>query len=145
MDGVAGRMIITLFPPGGLARNSFSNWQQMGSWYLNLTSGRFDASPEIKAKVASSTASSPTQLAKMRVLAEFMQHDIRYVGIELGIGGWQPHPAAEVFSHRYGDCKDKATLMAAMLREIGIDSDYVVIYTERGSVTPRYAGASRRF
>jgi hypothetical protein len=72
----------------------------------------------------------------MRALAEFMQHDIRYVGIELGIGGWQPHPAAEVFSHRYGDCKDKATLMAAMLREIGIESDYVVINTERGAVTP---------
>jgi hypothetical protein len=136
MDGVAGRMIVTLFPPGGLARNGFSNWQQMGNWYLNLTNGRFDASPEIKAKVASLTAAAPTQLAKMRALAEFMQHDIRYVGIELGIGGWQPHPAAEVFSHRYGDCKDKATLMAAMLREIGIESDYVVINTERGAVTP---------
>jgi hypothetical protein len=136
MDGVAGRMILTLFPPGGTARNGFSNWQQMGNWYLNLTSGRLDASPEIKAKVATLMAAAPTQLARIQALAEFMQHDIRYVGIELGIGGWQPHPAAEVFSHRYGDCKDKATLMAAMLREIGIDSYYVVINTERGSVTP---------
>lgn len=136
MDGVAGRMIVTFFPPDGAAQNGFNNWQQMGSWYLNLTNGRFDASPEIKAKVASLTASAPTQLARMKVLAEFMQHDIRYVAIELGIGGWQPHPAAEVFLHRYGDCKDKATLMAAMLREIGIESDYVVINVERGSVTP---------
>jgi hypothetical protein len=72
----------------------------------------------------------------MRALAEFIQHDIRYVAIELGIGGWQPHAAAEVFSHRYGDCKDKATLMAAMLHEIGIDSEYVLINTERGSVAP---------
>jgi hypothetical protein len=108
----------------------------MGNWYLNLTNGRFDASPEIKAKVASLTAPAPTQLAKMRMLAEFIQHDIRYVAIELGIGGWQPHPAAEVFSHRYGDCKDKATLMRAMLQEIGVDSYYVVINSERGSVTP---------
>ena len=38
-----------------------------------------------------------------------MQHDIRYVGIELGIGGLQPHAASDVFTHRYGDCKDKAT------------------------------------
>ncbi len=136
MEGVAGRMIITFFPPGGTQQNSFSNWRQMGNWYLSLTSGRFDASPEIKAKVAALTASTPSQLAKMKVLAEFMQHDIRYVAIELGIGGWQPHPAAEVFSHRYGDCKDKATLMAAMLHEIGVDSDYVVINVERGSVTP---------
>ena len=136
MDGVAGRMIVTFFPAGGAAQNGFSNWQQMGNWYLTLTSGRFDASPEIKAKVSTLTASSATQLAKMRALAEFIQHDIRYVAIELGIGGWQPHAAAEVFSHRYGDCKDKATLMAAMLHEIGIDSEYVLINTERGSVAP---------
>jgi Domain of Unknown Function with PDB structure (DUF3857)/Transglutaminase-like superfamily len=136
MDGVAGRMFVTYFAPGGASQNGFSNWQQMGSWYLSLTNGRLDASQEIKAKVASLTASVPTQVARMRAVAEFMQHDIRYVAIELGIGGWQPHPAAEVFSHRYGDCKDKATLMAAMLREIGIESDYVVINTERGSVTP---------
>ena len=136
MDGVAGRMILTYFPPGGAAQNGFSNWQQMGKWYLKLTSGRFDASQDIKAKVATLTALAPSQIAKMRALASFAQHDIRYVAIELGIGGWQPHPAAEVFSHRYGDCKDKATLMAAMLREAGVESNYVVINTERGSVTP---------
>jgi hypothetical protein len=136
MDGIAGRMIVTYFAPGGAAQNGFSTWEQMGNWYLKLTNGRLDPSQEIKAKVAALTASSATQLAKMQALAQFMQHDIRYVGIELGIGGWQPHPAAEVFSHRYGDCKDKATLMATMLREIGIESDYVVINTERGSVTP---------
>jgi len=136
MEGVAGRMIVTLFPPGGAALNGFSNWQQMGNWYQNLTSGRYDASPEVKAKVAALTGSAPTELAKMRALAEFMQHDIRYVAIELGIGGWQPHPAADVFSHRYGDCKDKATLMRAMLHEVGVNSYYVVINTERGSVTP---------
>ncbi len=71
-----------------------------------------------------------------RGLAGFAQLDIRYVAIELGIGGWQPHPAAEVFTHHYGDCKDKATLLGSMLREIGIDSYYVVINSERGSVTP---------
>ncbi len=64
-----------------------------------------------------------------------MQHDIRYVAIELGIGGLQPHAASEVFSHHYGDCKDKATLMRSMLHEIGIESYYVVINTERGVVT----------
>jgi hypothetical protein len=76
-------------------------------------------------------------LEKMQALAGFAQSDIRYVGIELGIGGWQPHPASEVFLHRYGDCKDKATLLRSMLGEIGIESYHVVIYTERGAVTPQ--------
>ncbi len=74
-------------------------------------------------------------IEKIRALANFVQTDVRYVAIELGIGGHQPHPAAEVFSHRYGDCKDKATLLSAMLKEIGVESYYVLINTERGSVT----------
>jgi hypothetical protein len=71
----------------------------------------------------------------MRALASFVQKEIRYVAIELGIGGLQPHAAAEVFAHRYGDCKDKATLLKAMLKEIGVDSYYFVINTARGSIT----------
>ena len=43
-----------------------------------------------------------------------MQQQIRYVGIEIGIGGWQPHAAQDIFRSRYGDCKDKATLTIAM-------------------------------
>ena len=59
----------------------------------------------------------------------------RNVAIELGIGGFQPHAAPDVFAHRYGDCKDKATLLRTMLHQIGVDSYQVVINTERGSVT----------
>ncbi|HEV1996395.1 MAG TPA: DUF3857 and transglutaminase domain-containing protein [Candidatus Acidoferrum sp.] len=136
-QGVAGQMIVSFFPPGGSSQNQgFQNWKQMGIWYQGLTSGRRDASPELKQKVASLTSSASTPLAKMKAIGDFAQRDIRYVAIELGIGGWQPHPAAEVFAHHYGDCKDKATLMGAMLHELGIDSYYVVINSERGSVTP---------
>ncbi len=134
--GVAGQMIVTFFPPGGAGADGFATWREMGNWYQNLASGRRDASPEIKQKMTALTASAATPLDKMRALAQFVQRDIRYVAIELGIGGWQPHPAADVFVHRYGDCKDKATLMISMLREIGVDSYYVVINMERGSVTP---------
>jgi uncharacterized protein DUF3857/transglutaminase superfamily protein len=136
-QGIAGQMIVSFFPPGGSAQNQgFQSWKQMGIWYQGLTSGRRDASPELKQKVASLTSSASTPLAKMKTLGEFAQRDIRYVAIELGIGGWQPHAAAEVFTHHYGDCKDKATLMGAMLHEIGIDSYYVVINSQRGAVTP---------
>jgi hypothetical protein len=136
-QGVAGQMIVSFFPPGGSAQNQgFQDWKQMGIWYQGLTSGRRDASPELKQKVASLTASASAPLEKMKALGNFAQRDIRYVAIELGIGGWQPHAAAEVLTHHYGDCKDKATLMGAMLHEIGVDSYYVVINSERGSVTP---------
>jgi len=136
MEGVAGQMIVSFFPPGGASRNGFTGWLEMGNWYSNLTNGRRDASPEITQQVAALTASARTPLDKMKALAQFVQNDIRYVAIELGIGGWQPHAASEVFVHRYGDCKDKATLLSSMLSQVGIESFYVVINSERGYVTP---------
>jgi len=133
--GIAGRMVISLQPPDG-KQGGFQSWKDLGDWYLGLTSGRRDASADIRSKVQEITRSAPTQLVKMQALADFVQKNIRYVAIELGIGGYQPHPAAEVFSHRYGDCKDKATLLSSMLKEIGVESHYVAINTERGAVVP---------
>jgi len=132
--GIAGSMVVALVPPSG-QDPGIQSWRDLGAWYLGLTRGRRDASPEIKQKVADLTAAVPTMLGKMQALASFVQNDVRYVAIELGIGGHQPHPAAEVFSHRYGDCKDKVTLLSTMLKEIGVESYYVLINTERGSVT----------
>jgi len=134
-EGVAGQMVVSFFTSGGPALNANADWNAMGKWYFNLVGERVGASPDIKQKVAALTASKATTLQKMQVIAEFVQRDIRYVAIELGIGGLQPHAAPDVFSHRYGDCKDKATLVRSMLREIGVDSYHVVINNRRGSVT----------
>ncbi len=132
--GIAGRLVVALLPPNGKG-SGIKTWNDIGSWYSGLIAGRRDASAAIRQKVAELTASAATPLAKMQVLATFVQNDIRYVAIELGIGGHQPHPAAEVFANRYGDCKDKATLLSSMLKEIGVESYYVLINTERGSVS----------
>ena len=132
-QGIAARMVISLQPPGGTG-GGFQSWQEVGTWYLGLTNGRRDPSPQLRQKVQELTASAPDPLSKMRALATFAQRDIRYVAIELGIGGVQPHPASEVLAHGYGDCKDKVTLLSSMLKEIGVESHYVLINTERGSV-----------
>jgi hypothetical protein len=134
--GIAGLLVVSFVPPGGGANKGFQNWRDMGNWEAGLEQGRRDASPEIKQKVAALTVSSATELAKMQALAKFVQGDIRYVAIELGIGGWQPHPAPEIFTHRYGDCKDKAMLMSSMLHEIGVESYFISINTVRGGAAP---------
>jgi hypothetical protein len=136
LEGVAAQMIVSFFPSGGTSlKNEFANWNGMGGWYGNLVSTKMEASDPIKKEVSILVAGTTGTLPKMQAIARFMQHDIRYVGIWLGIGGFQPHPASDVFAHRYGDCKDKATLMRTMLREVGVESYHVVINTERGSVT----------
>jgi hypothetical protein len=133
---VIGMMVVSLVPPGGGANKGFQSWDDMGRWEAYLAQDRRNPSPEIKQKVSALTASAPTTMAKMRALAQFVQSDIRYVAIQLGIGGWQPHAAPEIFNHKYGDCKDKATLMSTLLKEIGVDSYYLSVNTERGTVTP---------
>jgi hypothetical protein len=133
-QGTAGRLFISLLPPGGQSQG-FQSWHEMGVWYQGLVRGRADPSPAIKQKVAELTESVSTPLEKIKTLAAFVQTDVRYVAIELGIGGLQPHPASDVFTHHYGDCKDKATLLKSMLGQIGVESDYFVVNTVRGSIT----------
>ena len=132
---LAAQMIVSFLAPGG-QRRGFLTWDDMGKWQAELANGRRDLTPQASQKVAELIKDQTTPQQKMAAIATFMQRDIRYVAIELGIGGWQPHSAADVFAHRYGDCKDKATLMSAMLKQAGIDSYYVVINTSRGAVGP---------
>ena len=133
---VAARLLVSFYPAReDLRQRAHRSWSDVGRWYGNLTRGRRQASPEIRQKVAELTEASPTLLDKIKALAVFAQRDIRYVAIEIGIGGYQPHPAREVFGNLYGDCKDKATLLGAMLREVGVESHYVLVHSRRGVVT----------
>ncbi|HEY8714014.1 MAG TPA: DUF3857 domain-containing protein, partial [Candidatus Acidoferrum sp.] len=133
--GMAEKMVVSIVPAGGSGNRGFQSWNDMGNWQDGLARGRRDVSPEIKQKVAALTAAATTPLEKIRAVAGFTQREIRYVAIELGIGGYQPHAAKDIFVHRYGDCKDKATLVSAMLAELGVPSYYVIINSERGAVT----------
>ena len=135
---IAGRMVLHYFykRPDGLGQAPSASWAGIGLWYSGLVRDRLLPSPELKKQVVDLTAESKTTLDKIKVLAAWVQKQIRYVDIEIGIGGYQPHLASEIYKNRFGDCKDKTTLMMAMLKEIGVDSDYVLIHTERGLVRP---------
>jgi Domain of Unknown Function with PDB structure (DUF3857)/Transglutaminase-like superfamily len=136
---VAGRMDIKYFPRDpALRAKSTGTWNDIGAWTAGLTATSRNASPALQQKVSELTAGLSDPVAKMKVLASYMQRNIRYVAIEVGIGGFQPHPAADVFAHQYGDCKDKATLLGAMLKQVGIDSYYVTVNTDRGIVNPKF-------
>ena len=132
---LAGRMSLSYFAPGEKSATAAS-WQQVGLWYSGLTKGRFDSNPAINTKVAELIAGKSDYQSKLQALTSFLQSEIRYVEISIGIGGNQPHPAGDIFRYRYGDCKDKVTLLKAMLHEAGIPSEYVLIDTRRGFVNP---------
>jgi Domain of Unknown Function with PDB structure (DUF3857)/Transglutaminase-like superfamily len=136
---VAGRMGVVYIGPGaGTGGKSLASWQDVGAWYARLAEGRQKVTPEMKKKTDELTGGKNTPLEKIRALSAFVQKDIRYVAIEIGIGGYQPHSAEDVFTNRYGDCKDKVTLLKALLAEGGIQSNYVLINASRGVVAPDF-------
>jgi transglutaminase-like putative cysteine protease len=136
---VEGNMVLKFFPRDLAMRAKITgSWNDIGIWYYGLVAPRRVATPEIKQKVAELTAGITDPLEKIRALAAFSQRQIRYAAIEIGIGGYQPHAAADVLAHRYGDCKDKATLLNTMLQEIGIESYNVLISPQRGLIRPGF-------
>jgi transglutaminase-like putative cysteine protease len=134
-DSLAARMTVHYSGPG-LPTATDGTWKSVGEWYDSLFRDRAASTPEIAAKAQELTAGKADFYDKTEAIAEFVQKQVRYVAIEVGIGGYQPHAAGDIFRNRYGDCKDKATLVSAMLSAVGIHAAPVVVDTDRGVVNP---------
>ena len=90
----SGQLLLSYIRPGGAG--DFKSWSDVGTWYQGLVIDRRQATPELKQKALELTAAAATTSEKIRTLASFVQKEIRYVAIEIGIGGFQPHPAADI-------------------------------------------------
>ena len=132
---LAGRMTVHYKGPG-IQSPTEGTWQSIGEWYQALAKDRVVATPEIAAKTKELVGDKTDFYDKTEAIAEFVQKQVRYFVIELGIGGYQPHYAADILRNRYGDCKDKATLLTAMLSTVGIHGALVMVDHRRGVVDP---------
>lgn len=131
---LAGRLGVRIKPPGP-DRRSLSSWADIGAWYEALSQARRAPDAAVSAKARELTAGASDALSRLRVLARFVQREIRYVAVQTGVGGFRPHPASSVLANRYGDCKDKATLLASLLEATGLTSHYILVNTARGTLT----------
>ena len=102
-----------------IAWTTFHSWAEVGDWYRSLALSRAEPDAAIRERANALTADAKTPVDQVRALYSFVATKTRYVGIDLGIGRFQPHPADDVLSHAYGDCKDKDTLLEALLRAKG--------------------------
>ena len=110
-----------------VAWTTFKSWQEVGEWYRALESDRIIPDADVKAKVAELIAGKTTDEEKARALYSYVATQIRYIGVALGQGRYQPHTASDVLRNQYGDCKDKHTLLAAMLTAAGFHPEAVLI------------------
>lgn len=109
--------------------SSFNSWEEFSSWWRDLSRGQPEPTPEITEKVKEIIEGKATKKEKAKAIYHWIISNIRYVGLEFGIAGFKPHSAEEVFNNKYGDCKDKATLLIAMYKVAGIPAHYALIGT----------------
>ncbi len=115
----------TLLPR--LTVSTLPGWQTVADWYLDLAKGRMDADPETRATALEVTKNCKTPEEKARAIFYYVQDKTRYVSIDFGKSAYQPHTPGSVLGNQYGDCKDMATLLVAMLRASGIQTAYPVL------------------
>jgi len=115
-----------------------NQWRAIGQWFTTLENGRPDPSPEITAQTQTLIAGAPDFYTKLSRITESIQKNIRYFIVERGIGGHQANQAADIFRNKYGDCKDKTTLLISMLQVAGIHAFYLPVDDRRGFVDPLY-------
>jgi hypothetical protein len=113
-----------------------NQWRAIGQGWTTLEAGRPDPSPEITALTQSLIAGAPDFYTKLSRITDYIQKNIRYFIVERGIGGLQANHAADIFRNRYGDCKDKTTLLISMLQVAGIHAFYMPVDTNRDVVDP---------
>jgi tetratricopeptide (TPR) repeat protein/transglutaminase-like putative cysteine protease len=106
---------------------TFESWQQMGDWYAGLEKDRRVPNDALKAKAAELVQGKTTNMQKVKAIYDYVSRDYRYVSLSFGLGRYQPHAAGEVLANGYGDCKDKNTLLAALLAAQGFESTSVLI------------------
>ncbi len=122
-----------------------STWAGLAQLAAAVIEPRIVISPEVRARADAAVAGRSARWDRVRALAEFVQREITYLSITLDrdyLAGYRPHPPDEVLRNRFGDCKDKAALLVALLRAAGENADVMLVYAGNpGGVQPDWPAA----
>jgi hypothetical protein len=127
------RLAVSYFPPAGgsaLGGRTFANWVEVSRWASELHDPQMALDDNLALKARELTANARTELEKIQAIGRFVQN-LQYISIDIGVGrgnGFRPHAAMQVLAKSYGDCKDKANLMRALLKAVKITAYPVAIY-----------------
>ena len=110
--------------------SSFPDWQAAGEAFCGRAEPKSEVTPVVRQLAAELTKGISDRKAQAHAIYDWVTANIRYVAVNLGAGGMVPHDAESILVNRYGDCKDYATLMRALLGALGIKSEYASINTD---------------
>ncbi|MCP5117406.1 MAG: transglutaminase domain-containing protein, partial [bacterium] len=134
VTALAPRLAVTCYPPAGgkpAFGPVFGNWKEVSLWLSSLNDPQAGLDEALRQKARELTDGEESELGRIQAVAKYVQ-DVRYVSIQMGLnrgGGYRPHSASQVLGQAYGDCKDKVTLMRALLAAIAIKSYPTAIFS----------------
>lgn len=108
-------------------QGKMDSWENFGKWSQGLIAPASNLSPQRIAEIKQMTDTIKTEKGKMKFLYQYMQKNMRYVSIQLGIGGYKPFNADFVDQKKYGDCKALSNYMRSLLAAVGINAYYTII------------------
>ena len=109
--------------------STFDHWQEIYEWWWSLAKDKIKADDAIKNQIQQLIKNKNSQEEKIKAIYNFCAQEIRYVAVEYGQAGYEPHYASDIFKNKYGDCKDQAILLVTMLQEAGFSAWPVLIPT----------------
>src|SRR5262249_45363362 len=102
--------------------STFKSWEDVSTWYQGLVRPQLEPNAAIVQAAQNAVRGIKDERAKIRAIYDLVVRSTRYVGLEFGIHGYQPYRVSQIFARKFGDCKDKASLLKVMLKEVGITS-----------------------
>ena len=120
-----------------------SSWKPLADEYAKVVD-RAIAGADVKPIVAKLIAGKVSREEKLTAILQYLGKEVRYTGVELGESAIIPHSPAETLKNKYGDCKDKATLLVTMLRAADIPANVALLNAGPGEDVERdYPGANQ--
>lgn len=113
--------------------STFENWKAIADGYQKGVAEKAVITPQIRELAAKITAGKTSRKDQVEALYDWVRLNIRYVASYVGNGGFVPHDTASILEHHYGDCKDHATLLEALLQAQGIESSQALVQADLDS------------
>lgn len=134
-----------MMPPGpevlGFVHvSTYKNWEALDRWYWGLVKDQFDTDEETRKLAHKIVEGKKSEREKIAAIYDWVTKNTRYVALEFGIYGYKPHRCVQTITRGWGDCKDKATVLVTLLREVGVPATMVVLRTQlKGALRSKVA------
>ncbi len=111
--------------------STYKSWDQVARWYWRLIEEQLVSDQAVRQAAQQAVKGLSAEQDRVRAIHNLVVKSTRYVGLEFGIHSFKPYRVPTIFERKFGDCKDKASLIVVMLREVGVPAQLILIRTRK--------------